>query len=122
MIAENGALGQPQGNEQGREVMQEQVVKQKVQLTPGTSVERMDRMVVADGPLADEKIDRRTANLLWTVVVCAFAVVLVGSFIALAASVFVPGAMETRAQMIMTLFTTVVGFLGGLFMPSPVEK
>ncbi len=63
MIAENGALGQPQGNEQGREVMQEQVVKQKVQLTPGTSVERMDRMVVADGPLADEKIDRRTANL-----------------------------------------------------------
>src|SRR5687767_2477764 len=38
------------------------------------------------------------ANRLWIIVICAFAVVLVGSFAVLAASVFVAGIKDTSVQ------------------------
>lgn len=58
---------------------------------------------------------------LWVISITAFAVVLVGSFITLAISVFVaPSAGGTSGQVILTMFTSVVGFLAGLFVPSPV--
>lgn len=60
---------------------------------------------------------------LWLIVIAAFAVVLVGSFITLAISVFVaPSAGGTSGQVILTMFTSVVGFLAGLFAPSPVAN
>ena len=59
---------------------------------------------------------------VWKIVIWAFSIVLVGSFLTLAISVFVPPATGgTSGQMILTVFTTVVGFLAGLFSPSPVE-
>jgi hypothetical protein len=60
---------------------------------------------------------------LWLIVIAAFAVVLVGSFITLAISVFVaPSSGGTSGQIILTMFTSVVGFLAGLFAPSPVAN
>jgi hypothetical protein len=60
---------------------------------------------------------------LWTIVIGAFAVVLVGAFVTLAISVFVaPAASGTSGQVILTMFTTVVGFLAGLFTTNPVAE
>lgn len=62
-----------------------------------------------------------TRDKLWKIVVTAFAIVLVGSFIALAVGVFAPiQAKGVKPELILTTFTTVVGFLAGLFTPSPV--
>jgi hypothetical protein len=58
---------------------------------------------------------------LWLIVISGFAIVLVGSFLTLAISVFVaPAQGATSGQLILTVFTSVVGFLAGLFAPSPV--
>ncbi len=60
---------------------------------------------------------------LWLVVIGAFSLVLFGSFVTLAVSVFVASPSgATSAQMILTVFTGVVGFLAGLFAPSPVSN
>jgi hypothetical protein len=75
-------------------------------------------------------LDRRTAgpsravrDRIWTIVISAFAVVLVGSFLTLALPVIRgagQGAVDqTTSQIVLTVFTSVVGFLGGLFAPSP---
>lgn len=64
-----------------------------------------------------------TSNTLWTIVICAFSVVLVGSFIALAIGVFHPVQEKgVKPELILTTFTSVVGFLAGLFTPSPVAR
>ena len=59
---------------------------------------------------------------LWLIVVCAFAIVLVGSFTALAVGVFVPASGKVTPELILTMFTSVVGFLAGLFVPSPIAN
>lgn len=60
---------------------------------------------------------------LWLIIISGFAIVLVGSFLTLAISVFVASPeRSTSAQMILTVFTAVVGFLAGLFAPSPVNQ
>lgn len=61
---------------------------------------------------------------LWLIVVCAFAIVLVGSFLALALGMFFPpptGA-AVKPELALSMFTSVVGFLAGLFIPSPANK
>lgn len=64
-----------------------------------------------------------TRDKLWMIVVSAFAVVLVGGFIALAVGVFIPiQANGVKPELILTTFTSVVGFLAGLFTPSPVGR
>lgn len=66
---------------------------------------------------------QETSDKLWTIVVSAFAVVLVGAFLALAIGVFVPVQEKgVKPELILTTFTSVVGFLAGLFTPSPVAK
>jgi hypothetical protein len=77
----------------------------------------MDKALGLGGP-SDTMRDQ-----LWKIVIWSFAVVLVGSFVTLALSVFLTipqGA--TSPQIILTVFTSVVGFLAGLFAPSPVAK
>ncbi|GMV51985.1 hypothetical protein FBQ96_00945 [Nitrospirales bacterium NOB] len=62
----------------------------------------------------------KTRDSLWLVVVSAFAFVLVGSFISIATAMFVAvpqGAV--KPELVLTMFTSVVGFLAGLFVPSP---
>lgn len=63
-----------------------------------------------------------TRDRLWTIVVGAFALVLVGSFFVLAASVFYTQSVNTSVQIILTVFTSVAGFLVGLFVPSPIKS
>jgi|GEM_PF-1408014 len=58
---------------------------------------------------------------LWLVVVVTFSLVLVGSFITLAIGVFVPASGKVTPELVLTMFTSVVGFLAGLFVPSPVN-
>lgn len=62
-------------------------------------------------------------NSIWRTVINALAAVLVIAVVAIAVSMFIPpvGGV-TGSQTMLTVFTTVVGFLAGLFSPSPVEK
>jgi hypothetical protein len=61
-----------------------------------------------------------TLNLLWTIVVGAFVLVMVGSATILACCVFkAPAENGVKPEIILSLFTSVVGFLAGLFVPSP---
>ena len=64
---------------------------------------------------------RHTNDTVWLIVISAFAIVLVGSFLAIAASAFVRAAEATSVQMILTLFTTAAAFLAGLLSPSPLQ-
>lgn len=64
-----------------------------------------------------------TRNFLWKLVVSAFVIVLVGSFGTLAWAVFNPPVSEdVKPEIILSLFTSVVGFLAGLFVPSPAKS
>jgi hypothetical protein len=71
-------------------------------------------------PPSDPARDR-----IWLVVVSAFAVVMVGAAAVLGAGVFLEFSADatkqvTRTDTILTVFTTVGGFLAGLLSPSPI--
>lgn len=66
----------------------------------------------------------KTKDYLWTIVIIAFSIVLVGTFITLAIGAFQApeqGAI-TKPELVLTMFTSVVGFLAGLFVPSPAAN
>lgn len=63
--------------------------------------------------------DDQTRNSLWRIVVWAFSTILVGSFLTLAVGVFVSPTGAVRPELILSMFTSVVGFLAGLFVPTP---
>ncbi len=58
---------------------------------------------------------------IWLIVIIAFAAVLVGSFLTLALSTFLVPKNEVNLQILLTIFTTVTGFLAGLFSTSPLQ-
>jgi hypothetical protein len=58
---------------------------------------------------------------LWLVVVSVFSFVLVGSFLTLAVGVFIPASGAVKIELVFAAFTSVVGFLAGLFAPSPMS-
>jgi len=63
-----------------------------------------------------------TRDKLWLIVILGFAIVLVGSFLTIAVGMFISpssGDMKTKPELVLTIFTSVVGFLAGLFVPSP---
>lgn len=61
---------------------------------------------------------QRVANNIWMIVVGAFAFVLVGAFAAIAGYIYLGKTVDT----LLTVFTTVAAFLGGLLVPSPVAS
>jgi polyferredoxin len=65
-----------------------------------------------------------TRNTLWLIVISAISLVVVGSFITLAVAVFVarPEKTYVTPELILTMFTSAIGFLAGLFVPSPAGK
>jgi len=67
-----------------------------------------------------------TRNWIWTIVVAAFALVLVGTFVTIAIAMFTMQAKDTinmaKPELVLSMFTSVVGFLAGLFVPSPVAN
>ncbi|MEO6323040.1 MAG: hypothetical protein ABIT01_08175 [Thermoanaerobaculia bacterium] len=75
-------------------------------------------VVSSVGPPTPPALDK-----LWMIVIWSLAIVLVGSFATVAISIFVPLPENSPGpQMALTVFTSVVGFLAGLFAPSPVAK
>lgn len=66
----------------------------------------------------------RTRNAIWLIVVIAFALVLLGSFTTLLVAMFSEFQHEpvVKPELILSVFTTVVGFLAGLLTPSPVAR
>ena len=66
--------------------------------------------------------DQPTGNVLWKIVIWAFAIVMVGTALVLGLSVFFPGPGATKPDTILTVFTTVTAFFAGLLAPSPVGK
>lgn len=67
-----------------------------------------------------------TRNWLWMIVVSAFSLVLVGTFISIAIAMFKTQTADTitlaKPELVLSMFTSVVGFLAGLFVPSPVAN
>lgn len=67
-----------------------------------------------------------TRTRLWMIVVSAFALVLVGTFISIAIAMFKTQTADTitlaKPELVLSMFTSVVGFLAGLFVPSPVAN
>src|SRR5947209_19783071 len=64
------------------------------------------------------KPTRHVSDLIWIMIVMGFVIVLIGSFLVLAATLVVfKGSVHADAMV--GIFTTVVGFLAGLVTPSP---
>ncbi len=91
-------------------------------LSPG---EKKDVIEEVQGFVGASNITR---DYLWKVIIWSFAIVLVGSFFTIALDVIVPYWVEQEknqgasAQLMLTVFTSVVGFLAGLFTPSPAAR
>lgn len=65
--------------------------------------------------------DQRTSDTLWLIVITTLALILVGSFLTLAVSVFISLPTGDGRQIILTIFTTSTSFLAGLFVTSPFQ-
>ena len=61
---------------------------------------------------------------IWKIVIWAFVILIVGSFLTLTISLFLPTgtATDARVQIILTVFTTAAAFLTGLLAPSPMSS
>jgi hypothetical protein len=69
------------------------------------------------------EIPNKDAGKIWMIVIWTLAIILVISVIVLGLSVFItPAKGGTSGQTILTVITTVIAFLAGLFAPSPVDK
>ena len=71
--------------------------------------------------------DKPTRNWLWLIVILSFAIVLIGTFITLALAVFkskdtTTATMLANPELVLSMFTSVVGFFAGLFVQTPVQK
>lgn len=64
---------------------------------------------------------QRVTNVIWIMVVTAFALVLLGSTGSLFFSVLA-SSKTMGLQVLLTVFTTVVGFLAGLLSLSPLQR
>jgi len=89
--------------------------RKRLVITAGQTLSAEDKRDVAQS-LGLPAPSRRVANTIWLIVVGAFALVLVGAFAAIAGSVYLGKEVDT----LLTVFTTVAAFLGGLLVPSPV--
>ena len=61
-----------------------------------------------------------TADYVWKVIITAVVVVLVGSFLAIAVSIFLK-IDNSLIQVLLTVFTSLMTFVGGLLIKSPVQ-
>ena len=95
---------------------------QDLQTDPVATLKKLEAQVVQGLPPPNDE----TAGRLWLIVVVSFALVLV--FCAWVLGTGVTAKLEANAtyavkgDTILTVFTTVVGFLAGLLAPSPVSK
>jgi hypothetical protein len=73
----------------------------------------------AEGPI--ESPDRPTADGLWRIVIYAVAFVMVVSVLALAGTLYLATIASSNPQVMVTIFTSAVAFLAGVFAPSPAQ-
>lgn len=82
----------------------------------------MSSNIVTDKPVqAFENPTQATADFVWRTVIIGIVVVLVGSFLAIALSALlkIDGSFT---QVLLTIFTSVITFVGGLLIKSPVQQ
>jgi hypothetical protein len=65
-----------------------------------------------------------TRNRVWLIVVATFSIVILVTACGLLYGVFVdrPAAPLVAPEVVLSVFTAAMGFLAGLFAPSPVER
>ena len=89
---------------------------------PAAALKRLEAQTLQQLPPPDAD----TTSKIWLVVVSAFVLVMVGTALSLGIGVFTKlqadATYATRGDTMLTVFTTVVGFLAGLLSPSPVNK
>jgi heme/copper-type cytochrome/quinol oxidase subunit 3 len=68
--------------------------------------------------------DQSVTNFVWKIIIISFAIVLVSSSLLLAIAIvfFQKQPTDAGLQMLLTIFTLVVGFFAGLLSPSPLHK
>ncbi len=60
-------------------------------------------------------------NMIWIVIVITFALVLIASAGSILYGVVFLGQTADKVQIVLTIFTTVAGFIAGLVSPSPFQ-
>jgi hypothetical protein len=66
--------------------------------------------------------DQRYIDNIWLIVVGAIALILILTTLGLIYAVVFAGKNAGDVQVVVTLFTAAIGFLGGLFVPSPSQN
>jgi hypothetical protein len=66
--------------------------------------------------------DRVSTNMIWLIIITAFTIILVVSTCSLVYGVVFLQRTADNVQVVLTIFTSVVGFLAGLLSPSPMQK
>jgi mannose/fructose/N-acetylgalactosamine-specific phosphotransferase system component IID len=93
---------------------------------PEETLNALAKKVTDQLPTVLPEPGKRANDAIWLIIVCAFALVMVWSGYVLGSTVTTKleagTAYVTKSETILTLFTTVVGFLAGLLVPSPVKK
>jgi hypothetical protein len=108
-----------------RTALSDPQVLNSLKTKPEETLKKLESEVVQQLPRIAPP-DPPTLNRIWLLVVGAFALVMV--FAAYILGVGVSAKLEqgavyaTKSDTILTVFTTVVGFLAGLLSPSPVAK
>lgn len=96
--------------------------EEKQQLYQGLSPQEQQHVSGVQSP------GQVVSDRIWLIIVTSFACVLLGAFLSLAANVFL--AMfrvqaptdSANLQLLLTMFTSAVGFLAGLLVPSPARN
>jgi hypothetical protein len=60
-------------------------------------------------------------DMIWVIIVITFALVLVGAAGSILYGVVFLGQTADKVQIVLTIFTTVAGFIAGLISPSPFQ-
>ena len=90
---------------------------------PAETLKRLGAQAVSDLPRVGTPTPKAT-DKIWLLIVGSFAVVMIGAAAVLGIGVFsqvIDASKQiTKSDTILTVFTTVVGFLAGLLAPSPM--
>lgn len=95
----------------------EEVITKSAKALPEKAQQTLSN--VLDGPSS------KVRDQIWKIVIWAFVILVVGSFLVLSASLFlcdVVNIKDAHVQIILTVFTTAAAFLTGLLAPSPVNS
>ena len=93
---------------------------------PVQALEKLGKDTIQMLPRAIPDPTPMTTNVIWVIIVCSFATVMLYSTFMLGSGLETPLLNDTvyvtKGETILTLFTTVVAFLAGLLAPSPMKK